>query len=289
MKTSFLKKFISGAVALSLCLACFATTTFAEGDAERAERFISAVEQFQELSDLDEKVSHLEAVRENDVYFADESYEGVTEALNALRRYEEQINAAVRDCDAFIEAVETALMTDKSDYTELKAAITRAESYLSKLDNTYDGVLGAKSDYAEIATELKGREDHTEAFLTAVKTMGEKTDYKSRKEAMELASAYILDERFIDSYEGVGEAMAAIEAAKTALSDAVVSANSFISLINALGNGNDLVAAMNTAYTALSGLDITAPGVASAKAMLESAKDSFNENVKETNADWGLL
>lgn len=289
MKTSFLKKIISGAVALSLSFAAFVTVAFAEGDAERAERFVGAVEQFQELSDLDDKISHLEAVKGADVYFADESYEGVTEALNALRRYEEQISSAARDCDAFIEAVETALMTDKSDYTELKAALTLAESYLSKLDSTYDGIIGAKSDYAEIAAELKGREDYTKAFLAAVKTMGEKTDYKSKKEALELASAYILDDKFIETYEGVSEAMSAIAAAETLLSEAVVSANSFISLINALGNGTDLVAAMNTAYEALSVIDITAPGVLAAKAMLEAAKDSFNENVKETNADWGLL
>lgn len=289
MKTSFLKKIISGAVALSLCLACFATAAFAEGDAERAERFVNAVEQFYELSDLDEKLSHLEAVKSPDTYFDNEAYDGVADALTVLRRYEEQINDAVESCDAFIEAVDTALMTEASDYTALKAAITLAESYLSKLDSTYDGIIGAKADYALITAELNEREKYTDNFLLAVKTMTEKTDYKSRKDALGIASAYIRDEKFIESYDGVAEALAAINAMEALLDAAIVSANGFISLVGELGTSGDLVDGMVAAYSALSKIDLTAPGAAAAKAMLDASKDSYNETVEAVNSDWGLL
>ena len=288
MKTSFLKKLIAVMLSVCFCFSLISAVSYAESDVERAERFVSAVEQFYELSDLDEKVSYLEALMDENVYFDDESYEGVTEALAALRRYEEQINLAVDSCNAFIDAIETALMTDISDYADLKSAITEAEKYLDRLDNTYDGISGAKADYSALLSELRGCEDHTDSFLNAVKTMSDAVGYKNKNDALARAEGYIRDAKFIDSYSGVADALLTIEAAKVELAQIIVSANGFISLVNALGDG-DTVAGMNAAYAALESTDFTAPGAASAKAMLDAAKDAYNEKVKVINSDWGML
>ncbi len=283
------KKIIAAGLSLVLAFTFFSTGVLAEGEADRAARFVSAVEEFSELSDLDARKSHLASVKSADVYFDDVSYEGVAEALSLLAEHEARINEAVGNCDAFIDAVGSALLVESDDYSALKTALTEAAKYLSKLDSTYDGIPGAKSDYQSMAGELTLREKYMEEFLKLVGSMSALTDYETRLEAFNDAEDYIAGEEFIEDYPGVAEALALLDEADTMLEEAVAAASEFVSLVNALGLGDDIASELLAAYAALAELDVTAPGVSLSKTILNAATEGYNEKVRGINEDWGNL
>ena len=288
-KPSVFKRILAVAITSAIVFVSFSATALAEGEEERAARFISAVEEFSELADLDEKKSHLATVKSAEIYFSDESYDGVTEALASLAQYEALINEAVANCDAFIDAVDTALMTDVDDYEAFKAALTEAEKYFKKLDSTYDGILGAQSDYKSMSGELTEREKYTEDFLKAVEKIATATDYNTRLEAYNDAEEYIEGESFIATYPGVAEALATLEATDALLEEAVAEAGAFVSLISRLGTGDNIVDELLAAYAALAQQDITAPGVSMSKLILDTATEAYNASVHAVNEDWSNL
>lgn len=255
----------------------------------KAERFILYVDTLSDLSDLNEKEEAVTLAKSEGVYFADESYPGITEAINTLSDFEERVNTAVLACIAFMDAVDEAQMTDTEDYLALKAALTEAEQYYNSVDITYDGIRDARGIYATLTSELRVREQYTEEFLREANKLKEKTDYKSYTSLYNEVLSYMSDESFIEAYPGVSEADAILDEADAYIKECINKANVFITAVSRFGSSSNIASDLILAYRALDGVDLTVTGVSAAKAVFDSTLRTYNDIVKQIIKDLELI
>lgn len=276
--------------ALLLCsLAPFCPKARAEGNSQDAERFITLVNSFTEVSDLDERLELIEYVKSEGVYFDDESYPGITEALDALASISSAAASAKEACDLFIAAVDNAQLTDIEDYLTHKAALSAASQYSEAIDLSYDGVTEARSIYMTLLSELQVLERYNEEFLAAVEKIAEEETYSDRRVAYKYAIEYMYSDSFIPEYEGVDDAILTLKAIEDGLKADISLANIFISAVSRLGTGESLALDIIAAYQALVGVDRTTDGTEGSLAILNSAVEDYNREAEKINTDFGNL
>ena len=281
------------AIALALSILCGVLFTsgvaLAETTNDKAERFISLVASFGDVFDLDERLELIEYVRSEGVYFDDEGYPGISQALASLFAIETDANAKKQASEGFMAAVDVALLTDSRDYVAIRAALDKAEEYENGIDLTYDGVVEARSIFGELSSELKGKETFTDEFLRAVANIADKESYRDRRDAYKYALEYMSSDKFIADYPGVFEAKEVLEDTAEAFKGDIELANGFISAVASIGSGESIAHDLILAYFELLGVDRTVDGVAGALAILNAAVEEYNSTVEQINSDFGHL
>lgn len=255
----------------------------------KADRFIFFVGTLGDLSDLNEKEEAVALAKGEGVYFDDESYPGISDALAELRTFEEQVSLAVDACIAFINAADAASLIEEDDYLALRAALDEAEKYLKLIDNTYDGVKGAKTSYELLAGEVRVKEIYTEEFLGEVERLKTKTEYKTYLADYTTAKSYLADERFLSEYPGVEDAMLVLSDADLYLKDCLNRANVFITAVSRFGSSEDIAKDLINAYLALEGVDMTVNGVSTAKSVFDSTLKTYNDIAEAIIRDLEIL
>ena len=255
----------------------------------QAETFISGVNVLSDISDLDEREEQLNMLLGGGVYFADETYPGITDALQALAPMRADIEARVEASVEFMNAVDTAVLLSEDDYLGIKEALVRAENYLPLIDHTYDGVSGAKLTYDYLRSVYYSKEEYTKGFLEYIKLMAEATDYKTAKDYYDRAITQIGKEDFLPDYEGVDEAMEKLAQTEEYFKECIAAANIFISAVGNMSSNDKISLAIINAYSALLGVDITVEGVSVALRSLEAAVESYNSRVESINETFEIL
>ncbi|MBQ8372382.1 MAG: hypothetical protein IJX38_05565 [Clostridia bacterium] len=177
---------------------------------QRADAFINAVENLSAISLIKERQTSIEIIY-GDMYFDDESYPGITEALALLAETKVATEQTISDCVAFMSAVErVALANEEWDYVELRAALDEAALYYNTVDNSYDGITVSKTTYSKISSEITKRETFTDGFLETAEIAIGGVGYAVKKQAYNDAMKYTAYEDFIPEREGVEEALAAL-------------------------------------------------------------------------------
>ena len=255
----------------------------------KADRFIFFIGTLSDISDLNEKEEAILLAKGEGVYFDDESYPGITDALAELRAFEERTSSAVYASLAFINAVDAAYLIEKDDYLALRAALDEAEGYIELIDNTYDGVRGAKANYEALAGEIRVKEIYTEDFLTEAERLKTKTEYKTYLADYTTAKSYLADERFLSEYPGVDDAMLVLSDADLYIKDCLNRANVFITAVSRFSSSNTIAKDLIKAYRALDGVDMTVNGVSTAKSAFDSTLKAYNDIAEAILRDLEIL
>ena len=260
--------------------------TYDQGYIERAEAFLSKVGELADCSGIMDKVRIYEEATDPSLYFDDESYPGVTEALAAL----EAIRVARDGTIAFMIAVDELVIerdmtaTVAENYTVLKEMLTEAEALYAYVDAGYSGASGAISAYSAIRRELQNAEKHTEGILDIIELIDSKKDYRSKKNLIANLESSLASEDFIPELECAKEAVAALERLKAYFSECESLAQEYIIAVDAIGSGENRFGAIISAILMRNDVDGTVNGVAVADGKLEAIRLEYNGYVDLINS-----
>ncbi len=254
--------------------------------AERAKTFISAVENLSAISLIKEKQTSIDIIYGEDIYFDDESYPGIPEALALLTSTKLQTEKTISDCVAFMSAVErVSIANDEWDYVALRAALDEAARYYDLVDNSYDGITVSKSTYNRIASNVAKREALTDGFLEAADKAVNGESYAVRKQAYNEAIDYTASEDFIPEREGVAEALEAISDLESYFRACDREAARFV-LAVAEAKAAPLTeyrAKLIACYAYLETVDLTVPSAAQASTEFNALVRAYNAVVRLAN------
>ena len=252
-----------------------------EGETERAAHFVATVSKMQTCSTLVERETvYIEATAEG-VYFDDESYEGVTEALLVL----EEVRLAVETSVAFVNAAEGLAAAEEEGYVTLRALLDEAGGYYDKLtDKSYTGVAGAYESYAAILSALVVRERYTEEIIDLAEMLALAETYSEMEGVIRELEDGMQNESFIADHPSAEGILAAISEARSLMKDAIVRANAFIRAVDEIKKGEDFFETLLTAKDALAGVDTTVNGASLAKRSYTELLRDYNEGAARLNS-----
>ena len=252
---------------------------------EKAEAFLAKVGELADTSGIMEKVRIYEEATDPSLYFDDESYPGITEALAAL----EAIRIARDGTIAFMVAVDELVSerdvtaTVAENYTVLKEMLDEAEALYVYVDAGYNGASGAISAYSAIRRELQNAEKHTEGVLDIIELIDSKKDYRSKKNLIANLESSIASEDFIPELDSAKEAVAALERLKAYFSECEGLAQEYIIAVDAIGSAESRFDAIIAAMLMRNDVDSTVNGVAVADGKLEVIRLEYNAYVELIN------
>lgn len=288
-----MKKFLRLAAAFVIAVliaALLALEAFAAGgEQERADAFIEAVLQIGDTTTIYDEGDAINYAKSEGVYFDDTAYPGVAEALSTLAAKEAAHLATVAACEDFVEYMSIAEELDYSggSYTELRAALDRANEYIRAVDKTYFGVNSYLELYSQLTAELVEPEKTSKSYISCAERAVAAEDYKNKKQAYDDAMQFF--DGAIPDYPGVSEATAALLAVDAELDEIVKKANRFKLAVAAIGSGDNLYAEISAAYTAFSGVDETVTGVRASKSLLLGLVSDIQAQVEAINEALGAI
>ena len=247
---------------------------------EKADAFLAAVAVLESCQNLNDKENVFETATAEGVYFDDESYPGVADALAQL----EAVKTAVDNTCAFISAVDEATLVDETDYAAYRAALDLCEEYINLIDRTYAGADGAYSFYRSMASALLTKENYTTQIAALITEMQNAADYSSRKMSYERIKDSVESDQFIPDHPSVAGLDEAMEETEEYFRSCIAVANGFILAVNRITVGKDYAKGIIEAYAALDGVDMGVDGVSSAKSSFDSSVNRYNSAVRELNA-----
>ena len=275
---------------LVLCILACATavTALADGvtDGERAESFINAVNDISKKTSLAERELAIAAARSETVYFDDESFEGVSEALAKLAEEERLLEEQIAYCLEFCDIVDAAsVLDDIEDYLELKELIEEAQEYLDIIDTTYIGVPGAINILGTIATALSKKEQRVETYLGYVAAMSEATLYAEKYAAYREADLISSSRDFLYTHPDVSAAESAFREADEYFGECAFVAAMFAERVDSIGSADVIGEAINDAFLIYVGMDKTYPS--SYIGEFEAVVEDYNNTAAKINSIFG--
>ena len=274
------------AISILACSLAFTASAEADGDADRAAAFILAVNSISEKTTLSEREIAIAAARSEGVYFDDESYDGVTEALKLLAEYEAIIEAEIGRCLEFCDIVDAASSLDViEDYLELKALLEEAKGYLNIVDKTYIGVSGAVGIYGNLTSELLKKEQRVATFLEQVARMSAATVYSEKYDAYREAKMICSAKDFLNTHPDVIAAKADFDAASDYFGDCAFVAAMFAEQVDKIYDAEILGEAINDAYEIYVNMDKTYPSDFISE--FNNIVDDYNEAATKINSLFG--
>ena len=275
---------------LVLCiLVCTAAiTASADGmtDEERAESFINAVNNISQKTSLAEREMAIALARSEEVYFDDESFEGVSEALAKLAEEERLLEEQIAYCLEFCDLVDAAsALDDIEDYLELKALIEQAREYLDIIDTTYIGVPGAMNIFGNVKVAVLKKEQKVQTYLGFVTAMSEAKEYSEKHSAYKEAQMIASARDFLYTHPDVYAAEAAFREADAYFSDCALVAAMFAEAVDNIGSADVTYEAINDAFVIYVGMDKTYPS--SYIGEFETIVEEYNSTAEKINSIFG--
>ena len=245
-------------------------------DSERAE--LSA--ELAECVGLVEKERVADEAEAEGVYFDDDTYPGVAEALADIAAVRQRVNA----CIAFTDAVTEASLIEIEEYAEVKEWLDLAKGYLDAIDSSYYGVPEAYTSYNTISFDLGERERHTKTVIDQILQVDMYPGYAMKQQCISEAKRGMQNELYEDECEFVAEGMAKLAEVEAYFADCIEKANAFILAVSLIQNAEDLPAALKNAAVAFKQIDTGVEGVGAAVAEYNNVLKNYNNTVKRVNA-----
>lgn len=253
---------------------------------DRADTFISAVDNLSAISLIKERQTSIEIIYGEDMYFDDESYPGISDALAKLAETKSRTEKTIADCEAFMGAVErVAIANEEWDYVALRAALDEAALYYSVVDNSYDGITVSKTTYSKISSEVSKREALTDDFLAAAADALEGDSYAVKKQAYNDAMTYTASDDFIPEREGVEEALASLASLEDYFRSCDREAAKFVLAVGQARSASlsECRAKLIACYAYLETVDLTVPAAAQANVEFKALVRAYNAVVALAN------
>ena len=277
--------------ALTILLVCLTVVSLlplsvyaADTDSERAERFLAVVAKLNNCTGLVEREAVYNEAMALDVYFDDESYEGVGEALLAL----EKIRLAVEASVAFVDAIDRLQGAEEWSYVELRALLDEAKGYYDSLtDKSYTGVSGAHERYSATLSSLITKERYTEEIVALTEALLAAESYREISSLVREIENGMKNESFISDHPGAEGLSAALDAADETMRAAIIRANIFIRAVDGITRGEGYFTSLLAARDALAGVDTTVGGVSGAMRVYTDSLKDYNDGVTRINAIFG--
>lgn len=245
---------------------------------KKAEAFLAKVAALADCSSIMDKVRIMEEAKDPSVYFDDQSYPGVSEAIAELDRIQ-----AVRDKTAeFMITVDELLnereltATVAENYTNLKAIVLRADALYSFVDSGYSGASGAINAYGSVRGELQKAEQHTDGILSLIQLIDSSSDYRSKKNLIANLERAIASEDFVAELDSAKTALAALDGLKKYFAECESLAQSYILAVDAIGAAENRFSAIASAIALRQTVDGTVNGVAAADGKMEAIREEYN-------------
>ena len=249
-----------------------------------AELFIEAVNNANNAElDFNSRAEAFSAI--NDIYFDNETYPGVTEALAVYAEIRDYMNLEISNAENFIKYVNKA---DYAIYISAKQEnLDIAKTYMDICQPDFAGVAEAKVLYNEVQEFINLQIANAQAYIAAVNAL----DSLSGDALLAaIANAQSLQESGnVLGVEGVTDANIKLNQIVSSLALKDRYCIHFINLVNSLDNVNgaaDMYAVLAEAREAELDADASYPGVAEASAKLAKAIADFNAEIEAINAEF---
>ena len=193
------------------------------------------------------------------------------------------IQAKAKECDDFIAIIDEAKNT--SYYTSLVGKLEEAVPYLDLIQNDYPGIAESLALYYALGESVVNAENASEAYIAAVKAIEGKTEFYTKKAAVE-AAAVLKAHGDVLGYEGVKEANIALAEAEADIYFREGSSTTLISLVDQIKAAKTLSekrTLIRLATVHAAGADEGYKGVTDAKAALADAVKAFEAAVNQAN------
>ena len=256
----------------------------AQTEQQMADAFISAVENIGNATTIYDIQDAVEYAKSQGVYFDDESYPGVTEALATLAERETYVNTMMLACESFVDYVSTASelyhasgsYLASGSYPQIRSALDGAKEYRNSLNLTYEGIDAMISEYEYIVRMLEAPEKASANYVGYAEKMEAAQTYADKKKNYDEAQKLL--ETIIPDYPGVAAATASYEEILEYFDERESEANRFKAAVAAIGiSGNGIHADISAAIIALEDVDTTVSGV-------KSSLTAFNSQLNEISA-----
>ena len=257
-------------------------SVFAAGtDGERAERFLAVVAKLNNCTGLVEREAVYNEATSPDVYFDDESYEGVSEALLALERVRLAVEASV----AFVDAIDRLEEVGEDGYVALRALLDEATGYYNSLtDKSYTGVSGAYERYSATLSALITKERYTADIIALGEALLAAVSYSEISSLVREIEEGMRNESFIADHPSAEVLTEALSAADETVRAAIVRANLFIRAVDGITRGEGYLESLLAARDALVGVDATVGGVSNAKRVYTDSLKDYNSSAARVNS-----
>lgn len=275
---------------LALCILAGASsvTAFADvaTDEERAEAFIDAVNEIYEKTSILDRETAIAVAKSDAMYFDDESFDGVTEALAGLAEAERVLAEDIANCLAFCDLVdEASVLDDVEDYLELKAIFAEAKAYLDIIDVTYIGIPGAMSIYSKKLSSVSDKEQRVIAYLEQVSAMIAASNYSDKRAAYTMAKSIASGKDFLSTHPDVIASKTALSAAEDYFSECALMAAMLAEKVDGIYSADVQGEAINEAYEIYLEMDRTYSSVYIGE--FELIVEEYNDAVAKINALFG--
>ena len=214
----------------------------------------------------------------------DTTHPDIAAALVALAAMKSELEDTIDKCFAFMEAVSAAEQLDLESYTELRAKLDLAASYLDFIDRGYPGVTGAYNSYSSMSSQLAIKEKYTSGVLDKVNEMINAQEYSIRKMLKNEIDNLLISEHYIPDYEGMQEALAEMAQVEEQMKECVVKATRFILAVEAVATAENYREALIGCYAFIEGVDFTVDGAGAAKESFDNMVDTYNSSVRYCNS-----
>ena len=246
--------------------------------AARAQLFLSKVASLMDTAGIMDKVRLLEEAKAPEIYFDDESYPGIKEALLELERIQ-----LIKDSTVSFMLTVDELVTERDmtatvadNYTVLKEILLRAEALYGFVDSGYSGAVGAINSYSTIRAEVQKAEKHTEGISELIELIDSKKDYRSKKNLIANLERAIESEDFVPDMECAREAEEALLRLKSYFTECEGLAQEYIIAVDAIGVAENRFSAIVAAMALRLQVDGTVNGVSASDGKLEAIREEYN-------------
>lgn len=219
------------------------------------------------------------------VYYDNETYPGVTEALATYAAISPEMITEISNGDNFIKYVNKA---DYAIYVSAKQEnLNIAKGYMDVCHPDYRGVAEAKLLYAEVQEQVNSKIASAKAYIDAVNAL-DSLSGDALKAAIDKANN-LKQAGNVLGVEGVTEANIKLNKAEASLDLGVRYAEHFVRVVATIDSAktaSDLYSILKEAKNAEVDADASYPGVKDASAKLASAISNYNKQVSEANAEF---
>ena len=286
IKGYFKKAILSFTCALLLLSMSLGTLCVSANDPKA--NFIAAVEAISNAITLSEKADCLaNAEAQLDAYVkagGDIEAADIAPTVAIYNELKADIDVKVEYCELFIEYVELALTYSGESFVDMMTYIEKAEELIDKIDTSYVGVAGFKSDYTALLFEYEEPIDICERYIAYARLASEATTYGEASQnytrAMECKSMIT-----IPDYPGLDDAEADLAEASAFMARQLAAAQPFIDAVANISKAENVAKAIQDAFALIESenIDITAEGANVAYDELYTLKGRYERSVRDGN------